>query len=952
MLASYKKSFQAVFVVIFYFGVGLTAYAQSGGSSTSVTGTVLDPTGAVVAFAGVEIHNPVSHFDRTTATDSSGKFTIPNVPFNPYHVTVLGRGFLPYSQDVDVRSVVPVNLNITLKVGGASESVTVEAGAVDLLENDPTFHSDIDKSYFDRLPLESTTSGLSSLVTLSTPGIAADSNGLFHGLGDHAENSFSIDGQPITDQQSKVFSNQLPVDSIESMEVISGAPPAEYGGKTSVVIVATTRSGQGITTPHGSVTTSYGTFGSSNVAADVAYGGKNWGNFISVSGLNTGRFLDPPEFAVFHDKGNEENLFDRVDYQLTTADSIHLNFGYSRSWFQTPNNLDAENATPWSGLYGIEPQMAAFAGRDPNGNIVGPTDQRSKIGSFNIAPSWTHLLNTNAVFTLGAFVRRDDYNYYPSGDAFADLGPPSLQRQSVGQNRTLTNAGFRSDLSYVKGINQMKAGVVYQQTFLNENDTVGIVDPTYNAPCITATTVTSVNPFPYVAAPAPGITDPSLCTGAYQPNIASNLNAPNMPFYPSYNPILAPYDLTRGGSPYDFNGHTDVKELALYVRDNITKGNWSLNLGLRGDFYNGLSTARQAEPRLGVAYNVKKTNTILRVSYARTLESPFNENLILSSIGCLNPVLNPLLLCGSSSGALSPGFRNEFHAGIEQAFGKYLVFSGEWISKYTHNGYDFSVLGNTPITFPIEWHNSKIPGYAGRMSVPDIHGFSALVVFSSVAARFFQPQIGGAGATVATAAGLPFRIDHDEKFNQTTHLQYQPWKRGPWVGFNWRYDSGLVAGATPCFGVLVSNNCPGTIPMAGVGGGGYVSMGAANVGEIPLSADQESEAGFTCNGVRATPTAPLPFNCPASAFGSALIQVPAPNAENDDHKPPRITSRSLFDMSVGHDNLFHGDKYKVSARLTVINLANHFALYNFLSTFSGTHYVTPRTLTAELGFHF
>ena len=43
---------------------------------------------------------------------------------------------------------------------------------------------------------------------------------------------------------------------------------------------------------------------------------KNWGNFIEVDGLNTGRFLDPPEFAVFHDKGNEENIFDRVDYQL------------------------------------------------------------------------------------------------------------------------------------------------------------------------------------------------------------------------------------------------------------------------------------------------------------------------------------------------------------------------------------------------------------------------------------------------------------------------------------------------------------------------------------------------------------------------------------------------------------------------------------------------------------
>ena len=61
----------------------------------------------------------------------------------------------------------------------------------------------------------------------------------------------SVDGQPITDQHSKVFSNQLPVDSIQSLEVIAGAPPAEYGGKTSLVIVATTRSGLGVTEPHG-----------------------------------------------------------------------------------------------------------------------------------------------------------------------------------------------------------------------------------------------------------------------------------------------------------------------------------------------------------------------------------------------------------------------------------------------------------------------------------------------------------------------------------------------------------------------------------------------------------------------------------------------------------------------------------------------------------------------------
>ena len=165
--------------------------------------------------------------------------------------------------DVDVSSAVPISLNISLKVANSSESVTVEATAEDLLENTSTFHTDVDRDLFNKLPLESSSSSVSSLVTLASPGVAADSNGLFHGMGDHAENSFSVDGQPITDQQSKVFSNQIPLDSIQSMEVISGAPPAQYGDKTSLVIDVTTRSGQGMTTPHGSITTEYGSFGTS-----------------------------------------------------------------------------------------------------------------------------------------------------------------------------------------------------------------------------------------------------------------------------------------------------------------------------------------------------------------------------------------------------------------------------------------------------------------------------------------------------------------------------------------------------------------------------------------------------------------------------------------------------------------------------------------------------------------
>jgi hypothetical protein len=184
-------------------------------------------------------------------------------------------GFAAYSQDVDVRSAVPLALKITLQIAGSAESVTVQGEASDLLENDPTFHTDVDRSLFDKLPLESSSSALSSLVTLASPGVAADSNGLFHGMGDHAENSFSLDGQPITDQQSKVFSNQIPLDAVQSMTVIGGAPPAEFGDKTSLVIDVTTRSGLDSTTPHGAITASYGSFGSSNVDFNLSYGGKN-----------------------------------------------------------------------------------------------------------------------------------------------------------------------------------------------------------------------------------------------------------------------------------------------------------------------------------------------------------------------------------------------------------------------------------------------------------------------------------------------------------------------------------------------------------------------------------------------------------------------------------------------------------------------------------------------------
>ena len=911
----------------------VSGFAQS--TSGSIHGSVVDPSGASVASATVEIQNPVSHYDRSVKTDDRGGFAIDNVPYNNYHLTVGAPGFQNLVQDVDVRSAVPVEMKFTLKIGEETTSVTVEAAA-DLVENDPTAHTDVDRQLFDRLPLGGASSSLSSMITLATPGVTADSNGLFHGLGDHASNSFSIDGMPITDQQSKAFSNQLPLDAVQSTDVIEGAPPAEYGGKTSLVIVATTRSGLGITQPHGDITASYGTFGTGTGGASLAYGGEKWGNFISIDGLDTGRFLDGPEFQSFHDHGNKEDAFDRLDFKPTNKDQISADLNFTRSWFQTPNSYDAQGVTAWSGaLCNSFGYSASCNGVGPNGQVVGPTDQRSQIRTFLVSPSWTRVINPNMVSTFGVWVRQDQYNYYPSDNPFSDL-QPDLQLQTIGQNRRLTNLGTRATLSYNKGIHNIKMGASYEDTLLTEKDTFGVVDPTLNPVCLSADGSAYTNPL---------ATNASDCGGSLTPN-------------PNFNPLLACYDLSRTGplpasygcpsstsTEYLFSGHANIREIALYVQDSINWKNWNFNLGIRGDIYDGLTKATQAEPRIGVAYNIKKTGTVLRVSYAHTMETPFNENLILSSEGCANPVVNAIMSSTVSpcvtNAPLTPGTRNEFHAGLQQAFGKFLVIDGEYIWKYTDRPFDFSVLGNSPITFPIEWSKSKIPGFALRASMPNWHGVTAFIVMSHVSARFFEPQVSGIGAT--PEGSEVFRIDHDEVFNQTTHLQYQPWKKGRlkemWFSFNYRFDSGLVAGAVPCAGGNCANGPNGT---------------DSTVDVSNLTPDQQFQAGLFCGAVHATPTMGISPTglCSASLYGSTLLSIPAPGTENDDHNPPRVAPRSLFDAAIGHDNIFHGERYKWSARIAVVNLTNEYALYNFLSTFSGTHYVTPRTITATLGFHF
>jgi len=810
----------------------LFAAVASAQSLGALRGTVRDASDAVVPGATVVLSNAGMGFSRETQCGADGGFAISGIPPNGYRLVVNVAGFQAYSVPVSIRQGIPLDVDIRLELASQSSSVMVQATADNLVENI------VDRQLLAVLPMMSPGSGLNDAIVSTTPAVAADSNGFFHPLGDHAQVSYVIDGQPVSDQRNKIFSTSIPANAIQSMEVISGSPQAEYGDKTSLVIVATTRSGLGQQAA-GSFLAKYGSFGALGEEATLGVGGARWGNFVAVNAERSGRFLDTPELWPMHDIGNSGTFFERIDFKPGGKDALHLDVLAARNWMQIPNTYDQ-------------------AGQD----------QREKVVSFNIAPGYQHVFDAKTLVNVNAYARRDRVRYYPSRDPLDD-SPATLA-----QDRSLTNYGVHADLAHLQGRHHWKAGLNATQTRLNEAFSLGITDAAYNSPSNTA-----------------------------------------------FLSSLLPYDLTRGGHLYQFSGKANINQVAVFAEDSMTVGDVTLNLGLRFDHYNGLTDGNGIQPRASFSYLFKRTKTVIRGGYSHTMETPTNENLVVSSSTGAGGLASNLFSGSAEQRPIALGSRNQYDAGIQQGLGRWVLLDVSYFRKYTRNAFDFDALFSTPITFPIGWKQSKLDGVSARISTIDMHGLRVYVTMGHANARFFGPENGGIIFNSNLTVGA-YRQDHDQVYQQNVNLRYQKSKNGWWTDFTWRYDSGLVVGAV--------NNL-------------------ANA--LALTADQQAVIGLYCGGEQATLTHRI-TSCASPDYGAARIHILAPGAENDDRNPPRTKPRNILSLSVGTDNLFRTERLRTMVRFTVVNLTNQAALYNFLSPFSGTHWVEPRSYHAQLGWAF
>ena len=725
----------------------------------------------------------------------------------------------------------------------------------------PALRANLDRQLIDTLPSESASAGLSSLVTLTVPGVAADSNGGFHPLGEHAEASFSIDGQPITDQQSRTFSNQLSTNAIESLEVETGVPSPEYGDKTSLIAKVVTRSGLGIRRPSGTISVALGSFTTPTASFTLGAGSPRIGNFVALDGLRSDRFLDAPESVALHDRGSVYNLFDRVDAALANGARVSVNASAAQSAFETPNTFDQE---------------------------ASGQDQRQRQRSVNLAPSVTRVLGSRTLVEINGWGRRDVVTYAGSAAPFADR--PAV----LTQGRTLSNAGAKAVLTFTSGAHVLRAGVQGTSTGLSEHFKTGLTDPAFNAPCLSAD----------------GSPDPDVSLRARADCAAARLAA-----NPAFVAGLAPYDLTRGGALFTFDGRGRVNQWAAFAQDTVAAGPVSATVGARVDVYRGLSDDASVQPRASLSYRTDRTRTVWRASYGRIFLTPYNENLVLASSTGTGGILGSV---GASP--LVPGVRNQFDVGFQQQAWRGIRIDGEYFWKFTDGAFDFDIILNTPLAFPVQFRKSAVDGGLARITLPETRGWQAYVTLSHTKALLYGPELGGLrfSADYAPVA----RPDHDEAFQSNTHVEYRRRDRlGFWAGVTWRYDSGLVAVAVPTY-----------------------------ADALRLTGDEQAAMGLYCGNVPATRDQPLRA-CGAASFGAARIDIPAPGTENDATNPPRIVPRHLFDVAVGVDRL-HAGRVPLRVRATVVNLLDTIALYNFLSTFSGTHFVTPRALQLQVTVPF
>jgi hypothetical protein len=512
-----------------------------------------------------------------------------------------------------------------------------------------------------------------------------------------------------------------------------------------------------------------------------------------------------------------------------SLDNLHNSGGFARAFVRGDIELGGTDALRLHAMGG----RSAFDIANLRSQDAAGQDQRQQLADGALWAAYLRMLDDRSTLETLAGYRGTRATLAPS---------PGDTPVTASQDRRLSTMTALARYSRVAGAHTLRAGFDFQRFPVRERFSMGITSPSFNDPAS-----------------------------------------------PSFNAALLPHDLTRGGSPFLFEGDQAGRALGGFIQLTSQWRRATVTAGVRYDDYAFLVRGHQVQPRVGMALRLPGNAGILRASYNRNYQRPPNENLLLSSSEAASELAPDSVkqALGGTYRPIAPERQNVYEVGYQRPLGA-AVFDASVYRKDSRDQQDNNNFFDTGIIFPTTLAAIAVTGVESRLTIPPRRGVSGTVSVTAGRAISTPPFTGGLflgqDAVDLLSAG-PFAIDHDQRLSVHGTVQYDP-PGGLWFGGSVRYDSGLVCNPSDPAAVAADPDFADLLP--------YVDLAAA---------------------------------------------------------VPRVRPRTIADLSAGFDVKRQGRR-TWSIQVQVTNLTNRTALYNFQSVFVGTRLVQPRTFAIRVKRHF
>ena len=703
--------------------------------SQSTTGelrlAITDPNGSGLK-SSVELVSQGNEYRTTYTTDDQGNLDAKRLPYGIYQVEVRARGFAAESESVEIRSAIPLDRTIRLRLGLVSASIKVSASGTLV---DPYRAGSVNDMGLETIENRLTALPGRSMQDLvnSEPGWLYEGNAVLHPRGSEYQTQFIVDGIPLTDNRSPSFGPEVEADEVESLKIYTAGIPAEYGRKMGGVIeVNTLKSADpGL---HGQLTVLGGSYATGGINAQ---GQSTWkGNTVgaSVSGNMTGHYLNPVVPENYTNNGTTGSFGANYERDLTQKDRLTLIVRHELARYEIHNELIQQNGgyLPDSDNdVGCQP---VAPGGEPSDCVFIPGGQLQTGGNFETlgSASYQHLFSADTIGWLRVMARDNSNDFYSN---------PASWPVIATQQNDFKEFYFSGSGSIHHGRQEWKAGVESDSTFLNEDFSSVIPD----------------------------------CTDPSDPRCPINLGI-----------------LDAGATTFAFTGRRPDLEQSAYVQDLIRLGNWTVNAGLRWDHYQLLLNQNAFSPRVALSRFFPTLGLNVHGSYDHIFQTPSFENILLSSSSLAESLDTSV---PAVQLPVPPSHGSYYEVGLTKALFNRVRVDANMFRRDVNNYADDSQVLSTGISFPISFKKGILYGAEGKLEVQDWRGISGAVSYSYIVGNVWNPVTGGLFLGDDAASAVTELTGHtpdsqDQRNTMRARLRYQVAPR-LWIALGSNYNSGL-----------------------------------------------------------------------------------------------------------------------------------------------------------------